>query len=204
MDGIGWASSAMVAARSRLEIATENLANASTDGYRRIDARGFLSATGVGIARHRSGEHGALRRTDRTDDLAIVGGGAFRLRDHNGSVALTRSGAFVRDRESYLRDASGRTLLGVHGPLRLAGGASIDPRGAVMLDGSQLDRIELPHGSSIRSGFLESSSVDAVGEMIDVLTAQRSFESAEKVVSSIDQTRQKANNDVARPSTGSA
>jgi flagellar basal-body rod protein FlgF len=198
MDGIGWASSAMVAARSRLEIATENLANVSTDGYRKLDGRGFLTAAGVAVERSRSAAHGALRRTARADDLAIVGSGAFRLRSPDGSVVLSRNGAFTRDRNGFLLDASGRTLLGKHGPVRLADNAAIDQRGAVMRDGVELDRLALPRGSSVRTGFLESSSVDAIGEMIDVLTAQRSFESAEKVVSAIDQTRQKADNDVAK------
>ena len=55
VDGIAWAESAMVAARTRLEIATENLANVSTAGFRPIAARGSLSAVGVTIARERAG-----------------------------------------------------------------------------------------------------------------------------------------------------
>jgi flagellar basal body rod protein FlgG len=44
----------MVAARTRLEIATQNLANVSTAGFRRILARGCLSARGVEITRERA------------------------------------------------------------------------------------------------------------------------------------------------------
>jgi flagellar basal body rod protein FlgG len=99
MDGIEWAASAMVAARTRLDVATENLANVSTAGYRRIDARGFLTATGVGIEQRRE------------------------------SAPSARVGSF--------------TLGGV----------------------------------------------DTIGEMVDVLAAERSFESAQKVVSAIDGTR---------------
>jgi flagellar basal body rod protein FlgG len=98
VDGIAWAASAMVAARSRLEIATDNLANVSTEGFARIAARGTLTPTGVSIARSR--ERAA---------------------------------------------ASG-----------------------------------MPNG------------VDAIAEMIDVLAAERSFESAQKAVAAIDQSRQKS------------
>ncbi len=101
----------MVAARTRLEIATENLANVSTDGFRRIAARGFLTAGGVSIVRERSPKQ-----------------------------------------ERTFRDASGHAL----------------PR-------PQL-----------------SNGVDAISEMIDVLAAERSFESAQKTVLAIDQSRQKA------------
>jgi flagellar basal body rod protein FlgG len=35
MHGIAWAANAMSAAQARLEIAAENLANGSSDGFRR-------------------------------------------------------------------------------------------------------------------------------------------------------------------------
>ncbi|MGZ3509347.1 MAG: flagellar basal body rod C-terminal domain-containing protein [Vulcanimicrobiaceae bacterium] len=170
MDGIGWASTAMAAARTRLEIATQNLANSSSDGFRKTLARGTLTSQGVRIERAPDLEQGALRRTGRTDDFAIVGGGYFLMRDERGHVLHTRNGGFVRDRFGHLRDDRGREFVGTH----------------------------LAPGASVRSGFLESSNVNAIGEMIDVLTAQRSFETAQKVVSAIDQTRDKASNELAR------
>jgi flagellar basal body rod protein FlgG len=108
VDGIAWAASAMVAARTRLEIATENLANVSTDGFRPVAARGFLTALGVKIARERSSESGV--------------------------------------------SGSGTPASGLH----------------------------------------SSNGVDAISEMIDVLAAERSFESAQKAVVAIDLSRQKA------------
>jgi flagellar basal-body rod protein FlgF len=192
MDGIAWAGSAMVAARTRLEIATENLANVSTDGFRRIVARGFLTAFGVAIARQPARTHGALRHTGRDLDLAIVGEGAFRVRDATGHVSETRAGGFVRDADGRLRDSAGRTLLGLHGPLRVSAGARIDDRGRV-LDGDRLvDALSIPSTGRLQSGFLESAGVDAIAEMIDVLAAERSFESAQKAVVAIDGSRQKS------------
>jgi len=114
----------MVAARTRLEIATENLANVSTEGFRRITARGFLTALGVTIDRERA-------------------------REQRGPM---RAGSFERAAGATLRDASGHTL--------------------------DAPRI--------------SNGVDAISEMIDVLAAERSFESAQKAVTAIDLSRQKA------------
>jgi len=198
MDGIGWAVSAMNAARTRLDAAAENLANGSTNGYRKSDVHGFLTARGVVVRRSRSAAQGPLRRTGRPFDLAIAGSGTFRVRDGAGSVHATRSGAFMRDRFGRLVDESGRALLGTRGAIVVPDGAVIDERGAVTRNGAVLNRIALPNGSSVRSGFLEESNVDAIGEMIDVLTAQRSFESAQKVLSAIDQTRERANTQVAQ------
>lgn len=191
----------MVAARTRLEIATQNLANVSTDGFERIDARGSLTPGGVAIERSRVAARGALRRTERDFDLAIVGDGAFRVRDASGRTSATRAGAFTRERDGTLRDPSGRVLLAAGGrALRVPEDARIDERGRVVVAGaaSPVERIALPDGSSVRSGFLEGAGVDAIHEMIDVLCAERSFESAQKVVSAIDGTRQKAAGDVAR------
>ncbi len=172
MDGIGWAASAMVAARTRLEIAANNLANVSSDGFRGSLARGFLTAGGVGIARVPIAEHGALRRTGRADDRGIVGEGTFLMRDSRGRTIETRLGVFTRSSDGKLRDDAGRVLVGTR----------------------------LAHGSSVREGYLESANVDAVGQMIAILSAQRSFESAEKAVAAIDGTRQKAASDVAKVS----
>ena len=198
MDGIGWAASAMVAAHSRLDIATGNLANASSDGFRKRVARGYLSQTGARIAAVTSSEQGALRRTNRPEDLAIVGPGEFTVCDAHGTLSHSRNGAFTRDRFGSLRDDAGRVLMGDRGPLRLPTGAAIDSDGAVRKDGMIIDRVRLPAGSSVRTGFLESANVNPIGEMIEMLGAQRSFESAQKVVSAIDAARQKASNELAR------
>ena len=192
MDGIAWAASAMVASRTRLEIATENLANVSTDGYARVAARGFLTALGAAVARDRTRAHGALRETGRDLDFAIVGDGAFRVRDAAGRIATTRAGAFVRTAGGELRDAFGRTLLGRQGALRFPPGAGIDAGGRVWANGRVADALAMSQDARLQSGFLEGAGVDAIAEMVDVLSAERSFESAEKVVSAIDGTRQRS------------
>jgi flagellar basal body rod protein FlgG len=61
-----------------------------------------------------------------------------------------------------------------------------------------LDRIPLPAGSSLQTGALEASNVNAIGETLDVLNAQRAFETAQKVLVAIDGAREHAVNDVAR------
>ena len=188
----------MAAARARLDISTTNLANVSSDGFRKAIARGVLTPSGARILAERSSEHGGLRRTGRDFDLAIVGDGAFRVRGTDGAISTTRNGAFTRAFDGSLRNDADATLLGLHGPVRIPEGAAIQSDGRVMLAGKQIDRIIVGAGASVRTGFLESANVNAIDEMVHVLAAQRSFESAEKVVSAIDQTRQKASNELAR------
>lgn len=188
----------MVAARTRLDVATENLANVSSDGFHAVLARGALTAHGVEIARVATSDHGAFRHTGRPYDFAIVGNGAFRVRGGDGSVHATRNGAFERDRFGVLRDEAGRALLGLRGPLLVPLGATIDERGCVMLGGKQIDRIVAGRDATLRNGFIETANVNAIDQMVSVLTSQRSFESAEKVVAAIDGVRQKDSNEVAR------
>jgi flagellar basal body rod protein FlgG len=181
MDGIDWTASAMRAARTRLEIAAANLANASSDGFRRAAARVSLTAHGLAVDREVSSEQGALRPTGRVLDLAIVGPGIFSV-----GGTTTRDGAFVRDAEGFLADDRGRRVRGTHGPVR------VDP------DGRLRDAIPLPPGSQLQTGALESPNVNAIGEMVAVLDAQRAFETAQKALGAIDEARAKSVNDVAR------
>jgi flagellar basal-body rod protein FlgG len=120
------------------------------------------------------------------------------VREASGRVRATRNGAFTRDAAGVLRDDAGGVLLGLHGVVRVPDGATIDASGRVILAGRQIDRVTSDREASVRTGYLESAGVDAIAEMVTMLAAQRSFESAEKVVSAIDGTRQKASNDVAR------
>lgn len=186
MDGIDWAASAMTAARTRLEISVGNLANVGSDGFQKAVARGALTPVGARVTAVVSHDHGSLRRTGRPHDLAIVGDGVFRVRDSAGMVSVTRNGAFSRAADGTLRNDAGEVVLGVHGPLRVADGAPIE------------ETVRKETGLRVCSGFLESANVNAIDEMVTIVAAQRSFESAEKVVSAIDQVRQKASNDVAR------
>jgi len=194
MDGMQWMASAMRAARSQLDLATQNLANVSSDGFRRVASTLDLDENGIHVRRTPSAEQGAIRRTNRELDVAILGPGSFRV----GGEA-TRSGAFVRDRDGYLADDRGRRLAGRCGPIRFPEGATINADGSVRTAAGRLiDRIPLPAGTRLETGALEASNVNAIAESLNVLEAQRSFETAQKVLLAIDDTRNKAANDVGR------
>jgi flagellar basal body rod protein FlgG len=96
-------------------------------------------------------------------------------------VSETRAGAFIHEADGTLQDGRGRVVLGLRNALHVPSGGVVDAHA-----------LGLPSTSRIRSGFLEGPAVDAIAEMIDVLSAERSFESAEKAVAAIDATRQKS------------
>jgi flagellar basal body rod protein FlgG len=174
MDGIELMATAMHAAKARLDVSAGNLANVSSEGFCRRVARTTLGSAGLVAA-------------SAVD--ASAGGSEERL----------RSASFERDDRGRLRDARGNVLLGARGPLTVPADATFDSGGTVR-DGAghRLDQLRLTPGASVQSGFLEGPNVDAVHEMVDILDAQRSFETAQKTLSALDAEREKDANDVGR------
>jgi flagellar basal-body rod protein FlgG len=193
MDGLDWSASAMRAARAQLDVATHNLANAGSDGFRRVAARVEIGSDGLQVRTEAAREQGAVRATGRPFDLALLGPGSF----HVGS-ATTRNGAFTRDRDGWLVDDRGHRLHAACGALRLSDAATIASDGTVHDHGRIVDRLPLPVGTRVLSGSLETSTVNPIDQTLAILTAQRAFETAQKTMVAIDATREKSANDVSR------
>lgn len=188
-----WMASAMRAARAQLDVAAHNLANSSTDGFRRTAAATRIGPAGLAVSQRTVREQGAVRSTGRPFDLALLGDGAFRV-----GGRTTREGAFTRDRDGFLTDDRGRRLRGARGDVRVSEDATVASDGSIHDRGRIVDRLPLPAGTRVLAGALETSTVNAIGETLAILTAQRAFESAEKTLGAIDAARQKAANDVVR------
>jgi len=183
MDGIGWCAVAMERAESNLDTAANRLANASTDGF---------------------GSHvRPLRETGRTFDLTVTGDGTLHVapRDARGRIVTAhvvsvKSGSFARDRDGFLVDRAGRTLIGPGGPINVPLDCEVRSDGTFVRNGVALARVALGAHAALRSGVVEGSGVDSIGEMVAMLDAQRSFETAQKTLTALDQVRNKASNEV--------
>jgi flagellar basal-body rod protein FlgF len=109
---------------------TQNLANSSTVGYKRIQcevqAGGAAGRAASGIVNSKLSldlTQGHLVQTGRALDLALSGPGFFVLETPKGN-AYTRHGVFQVNAQGQLVDSSGRTVAGESGPLLLPNGAS--------------------------------------------------------------------------------
>ncbi len=191
-------ASAMHAAKARIDVSASNLANVSSDGFRRRVVSAAMSGRGVTTAESLDDRAGPLKRTGRSFDLAVAGRGAFCVRDVDGKTRDIRSGSFYRNARGQFASEAGAVLLGTRGPIVAGPSATIDDRGVVRDAGIDAGRLRLRDGTTVQSGFIEGSNVDAVGEMVDVLGAQRAFETAQKTLSAIDEERQKDASDVVR------
>lgn len=115
--------SGMNAQANRMSAVSENIANVSTTGYKRMRAEfetlvGSQSPTvlyngGVGTRfQSLNTEQGTLLQTGRSTDLAIRGRGYFVVENAAGQPALTRAGAFTPNAQGELVNTAGEFLLG--------------------------------------------------------------------------------------------
>jgi len=119
------ATSGMQAASADLEVIGNNVANASTTGFKSstaefadVYAASVWSAPattvgdGVRLASvNQQFTQGSILYTGNVLDLAINGDGFFRLND-NGTIVYSRAGSFTTDAEGYLVNSSGQHLTG--------------------------------------------------------------------------------------------
>ncbi|MCC6812189.1 MAG: flagellar hook basal-body protein [Deltaproteobacteria bacterium] len=145
-DGIYNAASGALARMEQLDVVANNLANASSNGFRAqaLSFREVLAASGQGEVRQAlvdgtrvKDTQGALVRTGRALDVALDGPGYFRLQSDNGPV-LTRNGHFRVDAGGLLVNEDGLPVLGANGPVRVdpAARVSFSAEGEV-LDGDE-------------------------------------------------------------------
>jgi flagellar hook protein FlgE len=115
--------SGMAAQANRLGAVSDNIANATTTGYKRaanefstlvLDSGGteYVSGSVESHTRYLVSEQGPRAFTTSTTDLAIKGGGFFLVQSESGQVFMTRAGSFVPDGTGDLVNAAGYKLMG--------------------------------------------------------------------------------------------
>ncbi len=114
------------AASKNLEVISNNIANSTTNGFKRSRAEfadvyaasdfgGNGTETGKGVqvtTIRQQMTQGDITYTDNALDLAISGGGMFRIKDANGGIVYSRAGMFGMDRDGYLANAAEQRLTG--------------------------------------------------------------------------------------------
>jgi len=218
-DALSSAAAGMRLQADRLDVIAQNLANASTTGYRERTWSVGRFADGVASVVATSERQGSLRRTGVATDLALVGRGYLTVQSSAG-VRYTRDGALRPTPDGSLADSRGSKVLGALGPVRFPRGAHIEPDGRVMADGRVVDRLRVvqfagaslaedgaylyaPAGAvpsraeaTVHTGYLEDSGVDPVTEMSSLVTAERAYEADAKAAQQADESLRRAVTDV--------
>ena len=219
------ACTALVARTQALDTIANNLANASTVGFRAehnvfssvLAAAEGTSGSGLNQAINRFGilsgttvdqSQGALQKTGNELDMAIEGPGYFVVQTADGPM-YTRNGGFQVSSKGQMVTASGDAVMGDRGAITmLPGPVSISADGTISSNGAvagKLSVVDFPAGteltsmgntyysapantatpstdSNVRQGMLESSNVNPIAGMVELVTAQRTAEMMQRAL----------------------
>ncbi len=235
--GIYTTSLGMSALQRGMDVTANNLANASTTGFKRDglifqdtlqremfangglgQSIGKLGAGAQAVEEYTIRENGAITLTSNPLDMAITTpNGMFAVKVGN-QIKYTRDGAFVLDEQRRLVTKSGHPVLDPNGDEITipAGKVEVDNGGRIMAAGAPIGQIGVfdlnPNSAFIKEGSnlfsatngvtpmdespivassLESSNVNAVESMLDMIKIGRLFELSQKNIQSQDELLQR-------------
>lgn len=153
---------------------------------------------------------GTLKSSIEPLHLALEGPGFFVVETGQGE-ALTRRGDFRLDSDGQLVTQDGHAVLGSQGTIQVKGTPVIDPDGTVRVGGEAVAQLriaqvaaeskltslgadlysatQLPDAdlsARVRQGFLETSNVESVQEMVRLIETMRHFETTQRFVRGYD------------------
>jgi flagellar basal-body rod protein FlgG len=213
----------MVSEMARQDLISNDLANASTAGYKSDTAvQGSFgdlllrnTQTGQTIGPLGQGSRierqvtdlsaGPIKETGEDLDFAVEGDGYFAVQTGQG-VRYTRNGQFTAAANGRLTDQLGNAVLNQNGqPITIGADGKVPAAtvGVFAVNNARKAGDNFFQGTAggrgtgqVRSGALEGSGADPVRAMTDMIASLRAFESGQKVISTIDSTLQKASNQV--------
>ena len=179
-------------------------------------ARAGQSAGTDQVAALHDWSRGPLRHTGAPLQFAIEGEGWFQLQSPQG-VLLTRDGSFQLDRQGRLVSAQGWPVV-MDGEARFSDPApSLRPNDELWSEGTRIAQLLLvkadpatlqvagpnlfraattttldPGSAGVRQGFLESSNVSSLTEMVDLMQSMRQAEAAQRAAHAYDEALEMA------------
>jgi flagellar basal body rod protein FlgG len=221
------AASALQMLERRQQVLANNLANASTKGFKAESAFARLMDNALAVTDTALDlSAGTLTETHNPLDLAVEGNGFFVIQTPGGE-RFVRNGSFQLDANRRLTDGRGNAVLGEGGPIVLPDGTvEVDATGMVSVNGKPQQRLRLervaegtklqheggtqfvpdasreavpPGERTVRQGFLEESNVNTMRVMTEMLEVLHRFGAAQKTLSTIDSARGLAVTELARP-----
>ncbi len=208
------------------DVIANNLANVSTPGFKRSSVSFASIATQFQqavpnpmtpmpphapcamptLVVQQDTKPGMIQDTGSPTSLAVEGSGSFVVQTPAGE-RLTRCGDFGLDSTGQLITSDAYPVLGQSGPISITSANwTVSRDGSVIIDNSIVDklRIESAPGvpvtdpDSVYQGRLEASNVNAVQEMVSMISVLRAYEANQKSIQAVDQTLDKVINQMAR------
>jgi flagellar basal-body rod protein FlgG len=216
--GMDTAAAGMKARLDQQDAIADNLANVSTVGYHRktVSFSTFqqtmqksqsplVTAQPTSIPKAAVAEDtspGSLVQTGVPSDIAIEGPGSLVIQSGQNRT-LTRAGTLHVNSTGCLATTDGHLVMGENGAIKVTDKDwKVDPDGNVSCNGKTVDKLLIQKDSSanpnatfrVVTGSVEGSNVNAVGEMVNMISAMRTYEACQKSIQSIDGTLDKVIN----------
>lgn len=220
------AAAAMQMLERRQQVLANNLANASTRGFKAETVFARLVGDAVSAADTTVDlSQGSLTETRNALDLSVEGSGFLVVKTPAGE-RWARGGSFTLTADRQIVDGAGNPLMGEDGPITLPKGeVSISPNGLVSVDAKAVAQLRLekadpkaklqhegstlivPDASrttialddrSIHQGFVEESNVNPILAMTEMLDVMHRYGAAQKSIATLDSIRGIAVNDLAK------
>jgi flagellar basal-body rod protein FlgF len=217
--GLYIASTGMIAEQTRQDQLSNDLANATTPGFKADHtpqhsfgsvllantqggtAVGSIDA-GVALGKtYTDMTPASIQETGEPLDFAIQGSGFFAVKTAQG-IRYTRDGQFTASAAGVLTDVSGNAVLDQAGAPVKVGASGTVPASALGIfevPGAAKQGENLYTGTAagkaggiVHQGSLEGSGVDAAKVMVDMITSLRTFQSGQQAIQTIGQTLQEA------------
>jgi flagellar basal-body rod protein FlgF len=224
--GLFIAASGMVAEQTRQDQLSNDLANASTPGYKPDatpqhsfgelllentttgQAIGSID-TGVALGKtYTDMAPAGMQSTNEPLDFAIAGAGFFAVQTSQG-VRYTRDGQFTTSAQGQLVTATGQNVLGQsRTPIKVGADGTVPTSALGVFDvpdavkqGENLFTGTAAAGAkgasgTVRQGVLEESAVNPSTVMVEMVGSLRTFQSGQQAIQAIDQTLQASSTQV--------
>ena len=208
-------------------VVANNLANASTDGFKGERVFANLLNGALPVAQTATDQTaGTLRQTGVPTDVALPGPGYFVVSTSNGE-RLSRGGSLEVNATHQLVDSDGHPVLGDKGPITLRNGQfDIDSTGQIKQDGKVVDRLRVetvpagteltheggtllvppadatavpPNQRNVKQGAVEQSNVNSLGSLVDMVSVQRAYSAVQKAIVELDSAHETAATQLAKP-----
>lgn len=256
VKGLYAAYTGMINQEHRMDVLTNNLANANTNGYKKegVTAQSFDSILAYKIKDNSEGyrlakrigvnnpgvkigegytdfSQGPLKTTENPFDLALTDKGFFAIqftdKAGNESIKYTRDGNFTLTADGELVTRDGDFVLDENGStikIDTLKDTQINTSGQIIQDGrvvatikvtdfadyNYLERYgendyqtidgaeEVEAAGKVYAGYLETSNISVVSEMVNMITVSRAYETNQKVITTVDGTLDIAANQLGR------
>jgi len=216
-DAITSTQLAMEFDQLKLQSISQNISNMNTPGFKKqqLENIGFnehlqaqINEVEQQLQNLQINTQGTIDQTQKRNDIALSGDGFFQVQSEN-RVFYTRRGDFQVNNQGELTTATGETLLGKGGVIKVDDNDfSIDAQGSLFINHHKVDQLnivqfsqanqlsyvgnglyqseETPAPANVNThvlqGFIEQSNVKSIDEMLAMIQTSRHFEANQRVM----------------------